>query len=103
MREGATFDLEDAREAVEAMWREAGEVPRGLLIDMRGVRSETRAAREYFKRPEVAVKTSKVAMLVGSPLSRVIANFFLSFGDHLASTRLFTDEASAVAWLTEPA
>lgn len=101
MRPGAEFDLEDARDAVAATWRVAGEQRRGVLVDSRGVRSQTRAAREYFKGEEAARRLARVALLVGSPLSRVLANFFLSTGEHHIETKLFTDETAARAWLKE--
>lgn len=102
MRDGADFDLEDAKEAVDVTWRVAGEQRRAVLVDSRGVRSQTRSAREYFKGEESARRFTKVALLVDSPLSRVLANFFLSLGDHRLQTKLFTDEAAARAWLEGP-
>jgi hypothetical protein len=42
-----------------------------------------------------------VALIVGTPLTRVMANFFLSVNKPVFPTRMFDDEASAVAWLLE--
>ena len=102
MRDGAEFELEDAKEAIAATWRVAGERRRGVLVDSRGVRSQSKGAREYFKGEEAARRFAKVALLVDSPLSRMLANFFLSLGEHRIVTKLFTDEAAARAWLEQP-
>lgn len=44
---------------------------------------------------------SAVALIVGTPLSRMMGNVFLSVSKPMAPTRLFHDEASALAWLQE--
>ncbi len=43
---------------------------------------------------------SAVALIVATPLSRMSGNFFLSVAQPDLPTRLFDDEASAVAWLS---
>ena len=101
MDEGADFELCDATEAVRVTWAVAGQKRRGVLVDMRGVRSQTRDAREYFMSDDVARRLSAVALLVGSPVSRMIGNFFLRIGDHRIPTRIFTTDAEAAAWLLD--
>jgi hypothetical protein len=101
MADGADFELADAQEAVAATKRVAGGVVRPVLVEMRGVRSQTREARAYFAAPERARDFSAIALVVGSPVSRVIANFFLRFGSQPVPTRLFDDEGTARAWLRE--
>lgn len=99
MREGARFELRDAEEAIVAM-REIGEGARvPVLVDMRGLQSQTREAREYFMQEEAARVSAAVALLVDSPLSRLLGNFFLLRGAHRVPTRLFTEEKAAVRWL----
>lgn len=103
MREGARFELRDAEEAIVAM-REIGEGARvPVLVDMRGVLSQTREAREYFMQEDAARVSAAVALLVDSPLSRLLGNFFLLRGAHRVPTRLFTEEQAAVRWLAEHA
>lgn len=101
MDPGARFELADAREAVALTWTLARERRCGVLVDMRGVQAQTRQAREYFVSEEVAAKISAVALLVESPVSRMIGNFFLRLGSHRIPTQLFTEEAAAEAWLAE--
>lgn len=101
MHEGARFDLVAAKEAVAMTWEVAGEQRRAVLVDMRGVLSETREAREYFASPEVAEKVSAVALVVESPVSRMIANFLIRLTKHYVPTRMFSDSAIAQQWLKQ--
>jgi hypothetical protein len=91
--------LEDAQENVAAIY-ELGERTRSLvLVDMRGVRSQTREARAYFAGAAAVQATLAVALLIGSPVSRVLASFFLRLNPHRVPTALFTDETKAIKWL----
>jgi hypothetical protein len=98
---GATLELDDAREAIEATWRVAGERRRPVLVDMSALAGESRAARLYFVSDEAVARYAAVAILVASPVSRVIGTFFLRLSAHKVPTRLFTSEAEASAWLAE--
>ncbi len=100
MIEGARFELADAVEAVATTARVAGSVLRPVLVDMRGVQSESREARSYFGSSEIAKHMKAIALLVGSPVSRMIANFFIRIGsEQPVPTRVFDDEKTAREWL----
>ena len=90
--------LPDAKENIAATFELAGRQI-GVLVDMRGVRSQTREARQYFAGAEAEKVTRAVALLIGSPVSRVLANFYLRVRTPRIPTALFTDEEQAVAWL----
>ena len=97
---GAEQTLADAVEHIRAI---AALMPGGrrgpLLVDLRGTAAASREARAYFAGPETAKVVSAVALLVGSPISSVIGNFFLRLNQPRYPTRLFTDEAEALPWL----
>jgi hypothetical protein len=44
---------------------------------------------------------SAIALIVGTPLTRMMGNLFLSMSKPQFPTRLFDNEASALAWLQE--
>jgi hypothetical protein len=98
---GATMELADAQEAIRTTWAVAGERRRPVLVDMSGLRGQARDARLYFLTDEAVAHYSAVALLVASPVSRVIGTFFLRLGAHKTPTRLFSSEAAAVGWLME--
>ena len=58
-----------------------------------------RAVREYYAGPELAAVVSAAALLVDSPVGRVIGTFFLRIARPAAPIRIFTDEREALAWL----
>ena len=95
---GAIAGMADAEEAVAAVDLIAGTQQLPLLVDMRRLKTLDREARSRFSEAD---SVTYLALLVDSPLSRVLANFFLAVSRPAVPTRLFTSEASAVAWLTE--
>ena len=68
-----------------------------VLVDMHGSGPLDRSARLEFARRDDVV--SAVALIVGTPLGRMMGNLFISLGKPLFPTRLFDNEASALAWL----
>jgi hypothetical protein len=93
-------DGADAAEAVAAIARLGGGRKRPVLVDLRRLKSMNREARAYFAGPVTARVESAAALLVGSPLTRAIGNFFLGLNKPCFPTRLFTSEGEALAWLT---
>lgn len=99
-RPAVVIDGPMARAALSALSEVSGGQPRGLLVDMRSAGPMDKEARTAFAQPGEGVLA--VALWVESPLSVVIANFFLHVSRTLRPTKLFTNEADAVAWLTSP-
>ena len=93
--------LEDARAATEAMTQLTGGRRSPLLVDTREVGPMDRPARTELSRRGDLV--TAVALIVGTPLSRMMGNFFLSVAKPMAPTRLFDEEATALDWLRESA
>jgi hypothetical protein len=91
--------LEDATAAIEAITELTGGRQSPLLVYLHDIGPQTRAARRELARRDDAV--SAVALIVDTPLSRVLGNFFLAVNKPLYPTRLFDNEASALAWLQE--
>lgn len=55
MNEGARFELADAVEAVAATSEVAASTRHPILVDMRGVRSESKEAHAYFGGDDIAM------------------------------------------------
>ena len=91
------ISLEDAVAAIEAMSEITGGRRSPLLVDTREIGQMERSDRlEFVRRGD---QVSAVALVVGTPLSRMLGNFFIAVSKPMAPTRLFDDEGSAVAWL----
>ena len=96
------MDVEDAREAVRVTFEVAGEKRVPVLVDLRGIRYQSRQAREYLSSSEMESKFAAVALLIANPVSQVIGNFFMRLRQQPIPTRLFNDEQTAVEWLLGP-
>lgn len=89
--------LEDAIAAIAAMEGLTGGRKAPLLVDTSEAGPQDRPARmEFVRRGDLV---AAVALIVGTPLSRMMGNFFLAVSKPMAPTRLFDDEETAVAWL----
>ncbi len=70
-----------------------------VLIDMTGITEISKEARDYFANERTASIQRATALLIGSPVSRVIGNFFMGLNKPISPTRLFTDPSTAIRWL----
>jgi hypothetical protein len=96
---GLEDSLEDARRNVAASVKLAAGKRRPILIDMRVMKTQSREVRAYYNGPESRKVLHAIAILVDSPMSRMIGNFFLGFNRTDVPTRLFKSEDEALAWL----
>jgi hypothetical protein len=69
------------------------------MVDLRPIRSMDKASRSYSASAEHSDTMSAVALIVGSPLSRALGNFFLGLNVPPFPVKLFSDEAQARMWL----
>ena len=93
----ASIDLEDAMAAIAAMTELTGGRRGPLLVDLHDSGQQTRPARIEFTRHEDLV--SAVALIVGTPVGRILGNFFLRVNRPPYPVALFDDEASGLVWL----
>ena len=70
-----------------------------VLIDMTAVTEISKEARDYFANKRTASIQRATALLVSSPVSRTIGNFFMGLNKPISPTRLFTDPNKAIRWL----
>ena len=97
-------ELTEAEEEVKVVGELVKEYLDGrslLLIDIRLIASISRDARRLFASDEVSntYGVRALALILGSPVSTFIGNFWQAINRPPHPTRLFTDEAKAVEWL----
>ena len=91
--------FEDAIAAIQAMTELTGGRLSPLLVDLHDSGQLARAARiEFTSRADLV---SAVALIVGTPLNRIVGNFFLGVNRPRYPVRLFDTEESALVWLNE--
>lgn len=97
--EKAELNLEDAIENMKIIDEIANGISKVVLSDIRLAKSATKEHRDYFTTKEVSQKTTASALLVKSPLSKVIGNLFLKITKPHYRLRIFTTEKEAILWL----
>src|SRR6185436_5671932 len=84
---GIKVQLADAKENVAAITQLAAEKRRPVLMDIRASLGIEREARAYYS--SLRSITAR-ALLVGSPVTQLMANFFIRINKPVIPTRLFT-------------
>lgn len=71
-----------------------------ILADIRQLKSMSREARKVFGDDAGDVFTA-LALLASSPVTQMIANFFIGINRTRSPQRMFTNEGKAIAWLSQ--
>jgi hypothetical protein len=100
---GSEQTADDARENCDAGGTLAEGIKWPMLVDMSQVKSISREARTVYAQRQNAETVSALALVIGSPVSRVIGNFFIGLNKPAMPTRLFTSIEDATAWLRQRA
>jgi len=103
-RTDAVVGLEEAQQEVQiiaGIMKELGLEQSFLLIDIRRIKRIDREARQLFASREIhdSYGVQALSLLMGSPLSTFIGNFWFAINRPLHPTRLFSDEENARVWL----
>ena len=98
VKPGAVYTLVDIREDVDYIVKLSKGQRRSMLIDARNLRSLDLASRKEAASLENIIS---MAILIGSPVSRMIGNVFISIYKTPFPSKLFNSEADAVEWLKE--
>lgn len=93
------IDLQDAQGCIRMVSEVCGGKQTPALVDMTELVAMDREARIFFAGEETARVETAAALLIKSPVSRAIGNFFMGLNKPILPTRLFTAEAEALAWL----
>lgn len=73
--------------------------PVPTLVLMQEIARVDRDARAFFASADYLSLTSQTALVVGSPVSRVIGNFFVGLNRLKYPCKLFDDSELAIEWL----
>ena len=99
VQDGADIQIEDARQnTVKVINVTSGKVC-PMLVDTRNIRSISKEARDHFSMRDRKGHVNSIGILIHSPLSRIIGNFFMGLNKPTVPTKLFTDQRTAMAWL----
>lgn len=93
------LELDDAKENLEVVKRFGNGKLIPVLVDIKESKGGSKECRAYFASEEAGKIQSACALLVSSPLSRLIGNFFIGLNKTKFPTKLFTNESEAMDWL----
>ncbi|TVR18870.1 MAG: STAS/SEC14 domain-containing protein [Nitriliruptor sp.] len=96
--DGAVVTGQDAHATLQAVASLADGRLAPLLVDTRSALSVSREARMAYAGSTLV---SRVALYVDSPLSRIIANFYIGQSGPSVPVELFTDLDDAQRWLLD--
>ncbi len=72
-----------------------------VLIDIRSIKNISKPARDFLASPAGCEGILAAAILIDSPLTSLIGNFFLNINKPLKPTRIFNNEPDAKKWLVQ--
>jgi len=97
---GVQQSLADARLNLATTIESCGRQKRPLLVDISRCRPLEPEVRHYFTGEALVESFSALALVVeATPFGRIMGNIYLRVARPGVPTRLFSDEAGALAWL----
>lgn len=97
-----TFHLKDVIAHTKVLRETLGEGKFLVLADIRASKGISKEVRDYLGANQDIIDFTKgTALLVGSNVSRILANLFFKFNRPIFPTKLFTNEETAIEWLLE--
>jgi hypothetical protein len=95
---GVTLNLEAARQIVaDRLMLQHGR-PYAIFCDPSGIKDSNKAARDYLAN-EGSQLVKAVALLVETPLARMMLNFYMTINKPHVPTRLFGNKEKALEYL----
>jgi hypothetical protein len=95
---GVVVNIRAAKKIVSDRLKFQQEVAYPVFCDVRGITDSDKAARSYLAN-EGSVLVKAVSVLVESPVTRSMLNFYLRMSKPLVPTQIFTDKVSALKYL----
>ena len=96
---GAELALENVKEEEAAAAKLANGKRFPILVDSRNLRSLSKEGRAYIEGEGGAKVSIATAVLITTPIGRIIGNFFMSINRPIYPVKLFTSEDEAIEWL----
>lgn len=99
-KENSSIDLNAARQIVQDRIQFQKQFEYPVYCDIRGMKRADKAARDFLAQ-EGSLYTKVVAILVDSPMTKIIGNFYLGLNKPTTPTKMFTDKQEALDYLSK--
>jgi hypothetical protein len=97
-KKNSRIDIAAAQRIVEDRIKLQQGVAYSVFCDAREVKDSDKAGRDYLAN-EGSHLVKVVAVITGSPITKMMSNFYLAINKPLIPTKLFTDKSEAIAYL----
>lgn len=101
VKPNAVIELKDALENSAAVKTISKDRIYPMLVNLKEIKSISKEARDHFSMQNRTPGITAIGLLIKSPASRIIGNFFLGMNRSTVPVRLFTNEEKAVLWLKQ--
>lgn len=99
VKKDSEITLDDALENTRAVQKVSNGINYPMLVDTREIRSISKEARDHFSMRNRTGHVNCIAVLIESPVSMVVGNFFMGLNKPAVPTKLFTTPEKAFKWL----
>ena len=89
-KDNSSIDLNAAKQIVTDRLQFQKQEHYPIYCDIRGMKRADKAARDFLAK-EGSSYTKAVAIIVDSPMTKIISNFYLGLNKPTAPTKMFTD------------
>jgi len=97
-KQGTKMNLEAAKRVVADRLKVQKGVSYPVYCDMKGVKDSDKPARDYLAKEGSELVTA-VAVVIDSPVTRIMLNFYLNINGPITPTRMFTEKDKALEYL----
>lgn len=101
VKPNASIQLEDAIENSASVKKVSEGKVYPMLVNLKEIKTISREARDHFSMQNRTPGVTAIAMLIKSPVSRIIGNFFLGLNRSVVPAKLFTKDDKAIEWLKQ--
>ncbi|OFY92100.1 MAG: hypothetical protein A3K10_03710 [Bacteroidetes bacterium RIFCSPLOWO2_12_FULL_31_6] len=101
VKPNAVVELTDAMENTSAVKELSEGKVYPMLVNLKEIKSITKEARDHFAMQNRTPGVNAMALLIKSPSSTIIGNFFLGLHKSSVPAKLFTNEEKAITWLKQ--
>ena len=97
----AKFTIAEAEEILNVVKKLTKGKKHPALVDISKIKSVDKETRDYVADSEFASVNLCVALIVNSPVSKIVGNFFMGLNKPMFPIKLFNSEDKALIWLNE--
>lgn len=101
VKSNAVVGLSDAIENTNAVKELSDGKIYPMLVNLNEIKSITKEARDHFSMKDRDPGVNAIGLLIKSPASTIIGNFFLGLNKSIVPVKLFASEEKAIAWLKQ--